>query len=388
MAVMDVKQLIPASKMDMYDVVNPKGEDLGQVQNFMVDPDTGRVAFIVVAFGGVLGLTDKWIAIPMEVLDWDYDARHFIMDVPRSTLERAPGLDKNKWPEEFNLDWMESVYACFGCEPYWTRGARWVLRGAGGMETLIVSAAWLKGHHIKNQAGDDIGMIDDLIIDLQTGYMTFAVANLTAYEGLKGRKVAIPIEAFMVGANSDAVTMSMEREKLESAPVYDSEHLRGDYASVGTVYAYYGYSPYWDNRKIWRRRGTTTYSTEPAMAYRPDLYSVSDLIGDPVRDSMGKDLGKMDDLMIDLQSGYLASAILARAGAAGTGDKYYPLPLEVLSFDPAKKMFYLSVDQATVDEAPAFEKDRLPKIDRQGLVDVYAAYGYTPYWKESKVLKA
>ena len=89
--------------------------------------------------------------------------------------------------------------------------------------------------------------------------------------------------------------------------------------------------------------------------------------------------------MIDLQSGYLASAILAAGGVLGVGDKYYPLPLEVLSFDPVKKAFFLAVDREMLKEGPAFDKDRLPAIDRQGLIDIYAAYGYTPYWREARV---
>ena len=387
MAVMDVKHLIPATKMGMYDVVNAKGEDMGQVQNFMVDPDTGMVAFMVVSFGGILGLTDKWIAIPMEVIKWDAGAMRFVLDVPRETLERAPGLDKSKWPEEFNLKWLDEVYTCFGCKPYWTREATWVPHGAEAAGTLIVSAAWLKGHKIKGRAGEDLGKIDDLIIDLQSGYMTYALADIEAYEHLKGKKAVIPLGAFAISPDGEAVNLNLDKEKLESAPAYDPEHIRIDRDSVGAVYSYYGYRPYWENRKFWQRRGTPVHSAGHGESYRPDLYLVSDLIGDPIRDPMDKEIGRMEDLMIDLESGYLASAILLRGDVMGIGGKYYPLPLEVLSFDPLKKIFHLAVDSETVEEAPAFEKDRLPKIDRQGLIDVYAAYGYTPYWRETTARK-
>lgn len=383
MAVMDVKRLIPATRMELYDVVNPEGEDLGQVQNFMVDPETGRIAFMVVAFGGFLGLTDKWIAIPMEVLRWDIDSDYFVMDVPRETLERAPGLYKGEWPDEVDLSWMEEVYTCFGCQPYWVSGTRWVLKGAKGTETLVVSAEWLRDHKLRNKLGENIGKIDDLIIDLQSGYMTYAVVDLNVYDELKGRKLAIPIEAFTVESNGEIVNLDLDREKLGNAPVYEPDRLK-DPESVGMVYSYYGYSPYWENREVWGRRGTPVRPAEMRY-YQPDLYSVSELIGDPVRDIRGNDAGKMEDLMIDLQSGFLASTILSLGGFMGMGDKFYPLPLEVLSFDPVKKEFHLSVDRETIEEAPAFDKDRLPTVDRQGLIDVYAAYGYTPYWRERKL---
>lgn len=386
MVIMNVKRLILATRMELYDVVNPEGEDLGQVQNFMIDPETGRIAFVVVAFGGFLGLTDKWIAIPLEVLRWDTERGYFIMDVPRSTLERAPGIDKDKWPEEFDLSWMEEVYTCFGCRPYWVAGTRWVLRGAAGSaETLIVSAAWLKGHHVENKNGEDIGKIYDLVIDLQSGYMTYAAVELTGYEEIKGRKIAVPIEAFTIESDGEAVYLELERENMEKAPEYNPEGIRADQDSVGAIYAHYGFSPYWENRKVWRRRGVPVHPSELTAYYQPDLYSVSDLMGDPVRDFQGNEAGKLEDLMIDFESGFLASAIMSAGGFLGMGDKFYPLPLEVLSFDPVNRTFYLAVDKETIEEAPAFEKERLPKIDRQGLIEVYAAYGYTPYWRQMDV---
>ncbi len=125
MTVMDVKRLVPASRAEIYDVVNPDGEDLGQVQNFMIDPDTGRIAFVVVSFGGMLGISDKWIAMPMEILHWDIEHRKFILDTPRHVLENAKGLDKDKWPEEFDLTWLDEVYTCFNCRPYWQNEAVW-----------------------------------------------------------------------------------------------------------------------------------------------------------------------------------------------------------------------------------------------------------------------
>jgi sporulation protein YlmC with PRC-barrel domain len=111
--------IIPATRLEVYDVVNPEGEDMGQVQNFMVDLNTGRIPFVVVVFGGTLGLTDKWFAIPWELLGWRTRDRKFILDLPREKLKKAPGIDKSKWPEEIDLAWLENVYVYFGCSPYW-----------------------------------------------------------------------------------------------------------------------------------------------------------------------------------------------------------------------------------------------------------------------------
>ena len=74
------KYLVPAKRLEVYDVVNDAGQDLGQVQDFMIDMTTGRVAYAVVAFGGTLGLSDKWIAMPFEALCWAPDHRKFTVE--------------------------------------------------------------------------------------------------------------------------------------------------------------------------------------------------------------------------------------------------------------------------------------------------------------------
>jgi sporulation protein YlmC with PRC-barrel domain len=116
---MPVSNIIPTHRLVAYNVVNPSGEDLGQVQDFMLDMKRGRIAFVVVSFGGILGLTDKWFALPWEILDWSPEIKKFILNMPREILKQAPGLDKRKWPQEIDLSWLSACYAHFGCAPYW-----------------------------------------------------------------------------------------------------------------------------------------------------------------------------------------------------------------------------------------------------------------------------
>jgi sporulation protein YlmC with PRC-barrel domain len=116
---MPVSKIMPIHRMATYDVVNPGGQDLGQVQDFMLDMTHGRIAFVVVSFGGFMGLTDKWFALPWEILAWSPETKKFILDMPREILEQAPGLDKKKYPQDIDLSWLSACYSHFGCAPYW-----------------------------------------------------------------------------------------------------------------------------------------------------------------------------------------------------------------------------------------------------------------------------
>lgn len=116
------KYLVPARRLEVYDVVNGSGQDLGQVQDFMIDMTTGRVAYAVVAFGGTLGLTDKWIAMPFEALCWAPDRRKFTVDLNPEVLKQAPGIDKHKWPDHYSesdTGWLNDLYNHYSCKPYW-----------------------------------------------------------------------------------------------------------------------------------------------------------------------------------------------------------------------------------------------------------------------------
>jgi sporulation protein YlmC with PRC-barrel domain len=112
-------RFIPTSRLTQYDVINKKGQDMGQVQNFIVDMVAGRIAFVIVSFEGFLGISDKWFAMPWALMTWSVEHKKFILDMPKETLEKAPGMDKNKWPDQVNFEFIAQTYAHFGVAPYW-----------------------------------------------------------------------------------------------------------------------------------------------------------------------------------------------------------------------------------------------------------------------------
>jgi uncharacterized protein YegP (UPF0339 family) len=118
-------RFVPSVRLAQYDVVNKKGEDMGQVQTFVVDMREGLIAFALVAFGGFLGISDKWFALPWVALEWHPGTMKFILDMPESVLINAPGMDKDKWLEEIDkwqdgkdLESLDRYYTYFGYDSY------------------------------------------------------------------------------------------------------------------------------------------------------------------------------------------------------------------------------------------------------------------------------
>ena len=113
------RRVMGASTLNGDNVVNKAGEDVGKIDEIMIDTPTGRVAYAVLSFGGFLGMGDKLFAIPWSRLSLDESRKVFVLDVDRATLEKAPGFDKDNWPDMADRAWGNRIYTYYGSRPYW-----------------------------------------------------------------------------------------------------------------------------------------------------------------------------------------------------------------------------------------------------------------------------
>src|SRR5579862_416574 len=75
-------------------VVNAQNEDLGQIEDVVLDVEAGRVAYAILSFGGFLGIGDKYFAVPWEAFRFDVTDKRATLNVDKTILENAPGFDK------------------------------------------------------------------------------------------------------------------------------------------------------------------------------------------------------------------------------------------------------------------------------------------------------
>ena len=94
-------------------VKNFKREDLGEIQDLMVDPQSGRVIYAVLDFGGFLGIGDKYFAVPMQAFSVDRVNEVFSLDIDKERLENAPGFDKDNWPSTADNAFLDTVYSYY-----------------------------------------------------------------------------------------------------------------------------------------------------------------------------------------------------------------------------------------------------------------------------------
>lgn len=100
-AVDETRRLIASNKVEGTPVFNRSGEELGTVYNFMVDKVSGQVAYVVMSFGGFLGIGESYHPLPWRALAYDTRLGGYVVDLPRDRLEAAPryGADEDPFSD-------------------------------------------------------------------------------------------------------------------------------------------------------------------------------------------------------------------------------------------------------------------------------------------------
>ena len=118
--------------------------------------------------------------------------------------------------------------------------------------------------------------------------------------------------------------------------------------------------------------------------YRRTL-SAGTLIGDPVKNPEGEKLGTLKEIMLDVENGQIAYAVLESGSILGLGGKLFAIPFEAFTIDEKDHKIILNVDKGTLKNAEGFDKNNWPdttNLDWGRKTHEY--YGSTPYWERNR----
>lgn len=107
-------RLMGADTLMGNDVYNRQDEDLGDIKEIMLDVPAGRISYAVLSFGGVLGMGEKLFAVPWSALTLDTEKKRFTLDVTKESLDKAPGFNKDKWPNMSDPTWAQGIHTYYG----------------------------------------------------------------------------------------------------------------------------------------------------------------------------------------------------------------------------------------------------------------------------------
>jgi sporulation protein YlmC with PRC-barrel domain len=121
-------------------------------------------------------------------------------------------------------------------------------------------------------------------------------------------------------------------------------------------------------------------TSKKAEGQRISAVMVEKIIGSKVINVKGETLGKIEDLVVDIDTGRIVYAVLESGGFLSIGDKLLPVPWASLAALPSEGIFFLNQSKEQMKKAPAFDKNNLPNMADmhwgEGIFKHYDVPGY------------
>ena len=113
--------------------------------------------------------------------------------------------------------------------------------GAGPGPALM-GADTLIGNEVYNMANESLGTINELMIDMSSGMINYAVLSYGGFLGMGDRLFAVPWRALTLDTANKRFTLSATKEQLKNAPGFDKDHWpsMADTTWASSVHNFYG----------------------------------------------------------------------------------------------------------------------------------------------------
>ncbi|WNO54989.1 PRC-barrel domain-containing protein [Stakelama saccharophila] len=105
-------RLIASDRVEGTSAYSRDGEKLGQVERFMIDKASGQVEYVILSFGGILGLSGHYYPLPWQALTYDISRRGYILNVTRAEVEDGPRYQSD--PPQFDEEYGRMLYGHYG----------------------------------------------------------------------------------------------------------------------------------------------------------------------------------------------------------------------------------------------------------------------------------
>lgn len=228
-------------------VQDAQGERLGRIKDLVIDRSGERAAALILepsaevrapatAPGAAPGAPpaapgaqpgaapppspDRYVALPWGMLGVA-DGKLVLANVEKSKL--TPKFPDDRWPA-LNRQWVESVYQDFG-QSYTAGAAQPGQQPASGPQAGdFVRASEFIGKNVKNQQGEKLGSVEDLVVDLKSGEVRYAVFAAGGFLGIGSKLFAIPLSEFSIAAEGKELALAADKERLQKAEGFKKDN--------------------------------------------------------------------------------------------------------------------------------------------------------------------
>jgi sporulation protein YlmC with PRC-barrel domain len=235
----------------------------------------------------------------------------------------------------------------------------------------VVKASEVIGSEVKNLQDEKLGKVEDMAVDVETGRIVQILVSSGGILGMGDKVTAVPPAAFTCEAPHPSLRLDATKDKLKGAPAFEMAKWE-DLTKTNRImegYRYFGKEPYF-------ARGSKLAAPGPQTIER-----ASRVIGASVKDEANEKLGKVENLMVDVEGGRIVQVILASGGFLGLGDDLRALPPSAFRYLPADNTLVIHMTKDAITRGPRFKTGEWPDFgDPAYSASVYRAYRVEPYF--------
>jgi sporulation protein YlmC with PRC-barrel domain len=212
-------------------VFNKDHEKIGKIDDLVVDMKSGEVRYAALSFGGFAGIGSKLFAVPFHSMTFmlgepnKADSRHFMFDVKKEQLENAPGFETSHWPNVGDPQWGASIDKHYNYDRKHFAGNNDSNAPKVTYETVF-RASKIKGMDVRNDANENLGSVDELVIDVTKGHVKYVALSFGSWFTGGNKLFAVPLSSFTLNHANDKtfLTTHVSQEHLRNAQGFDKNH--------------------------------------------------------------------------------------------------------------------------------------------------------------------
>lgn len=125
-----------------------------------------------------------------------------------------------------------------------------IYRNHKGPGPRLMGANTFDGNDVFNKQDEDLGDVKEIMIDVPTGRVAYAVLSFGGFLGMGDKLFAVPWSALTLDTVNHRFVLDVSKERLTEAPGFDKDAWpdMADRTWVKDVHAYYGVTPYSDGQ--------------------------------------------------------------------------------------------------------------------------------------------
>ena len=114
----ETASLIGSDKVEGTVVYGADEQKIGEIERVMIEKVGGKVAFVVLSFGGFLGIGEDYYPVPWNVLTYDTRLGGYRTSLTAEQLDRAAKYSQSTgW--NWNRENEQRVFTYYQARPYW-----------------------------------------------------------------------------------------------------------------------------------------------------------------------------------------------------------------------------------------------------------------------------